>query len=335
MVASDELTEPHERPEADPSPLGGSAEAFGRLVDPYRRELLVHCYRMLGSVDDAEDAVQEALVSAWRGRETYVEDRSRFGPGCTGSRRTRASMPSNAASGSGVATSTSAWVRSPTTLLDAGTVAGPEARFDARESVSLAFLTALQVLPPRQRAVLILRDVLSWRAAEVASLLDCQRAGGEQRAPSGPRDRRTPGSGPACVDRRAARPGAGHSRFAARTVRPGLGGGRRRGARRAAPRGRGPDHAAMAVGRRGRRRSASSSRLRSSSAGGGCASCRPGRTTDPAFLVFARPDADAPCRTPSRCSSSRPTSGRSRGSTRSWTRASLTRFGAGAATLDG
>ena len=153
--------------------MSWSARAFDELVDPHRRELFVHCYRMLGSVDDAEDAVQEAMVRAWRGRETYrraisfrawlyriatnvcldaIEQRRRT-PGAT-------TMP-----GIGPA---------PDHLLrDAEPdEAGPEARYDARESVSLAFLTVLQVLPPRQRAILLLRDVLALRASEVASLLE-------------------------------------------------------------------------------------------------------------------------------------------------------------------
>ena len=125
---------------------------------------------MLGSVDDAEDAVQEALARAWNGRDTFqqaisfrawlyriatnacldaVERRKRAGPG-----------PVSLELGP-----------SPVDLFE-DTAPGPEARYDSHESVSLAFLTALQVLPPRQRAVLILRDVLSWHAAEVASLLD-------------------------------------------------------------------------------------------------------------------------------------------------------------------
>jgi RNA polymerase sigma-70 factor (ECF subfamily) len=150
--------------------IGESAEAFGELANPYRRELLVHCYRMLGSVDDAEDAVQEALVRAWHGRATFqravsfrawlyriatnacldaIDRRKRGGPG-----------PVSLEMGP-----------APIDLFE-DTAPGPEARYDSHESVSLAFLTALQVLPPRQRAVLILRDVLSWHAAEVASLLD-------------------------------------------------------------------------------------------------------------------------------------------------------------------
>ncbi len=146
-----------------------SAEAFGALTDPYRRALLVHCYRMLGSVDDAEDAVQETLIRAWNGRATFraaislrawlyriatnacldaIERRRRGGP-----------------------TERLGVGPFPDALLEA-TEPGPETRYDAHETISLAFLTTLQVLPPRQRAVLILRDVLSWRAAEVAELLE-------------------------------------------------------------------------------------------------------------------------------------------------------------------
>ena len=150
--------------------LSGSAEAFGDLANPYRRELLVHCYRMLGSLDDAEDAVQEALVRAWHGRTTFqqaisfrawlyriatnvcldaIERRRRAGAGAV-------SLDVGPA---------------PETLFEDAS-AGPEARYDSHESISLAFLTALQVLPPRQRAVLILRDVLTWQAREVADLLE-------------------------------------------------------------------------------------------------------------------------------------------------------------------
>ena len=165
MVASDVTTH-----EASWAP-GGSAEAFGGVVDPFRRELLVHCYRMLGSIDDAEDALQDALANAWHRRNTYQRDVSfrawlyRIATNACldaiGRRKRR--------SGSEVHIGVGPF---PDELLDGAVVAGPEARFDAHESISLAFLTALQLLPPRQRAVLVLRDVLSWHAAEVAELLD-------------------------------------------------------------------------------------------------------------------------------------------------------------------
>jgi RNA polymerase sigma-70 factor (ECF subfamily) len=162
-------------PDADVAALiGGSAEAFGRLADPYRRQLLVHCYRMLGSIDDAEDAVQEALARAWHGRNTFqraISLRAWLYRIATNTcldaiERRKRSLAGEKSLGV---------VPIPEDLLDEVSE-GPEARYDSHESVSLAFLTALQLLPPRQRAVLILRDVLSWRAAEVAELLDLTAA---------------------------------------------------------------------------------------------------------------------------------------------------------------
>jgi RNA polymerase sigma-70 factor (ECF subfamily) len=150
----------------------GDGEAFRGLVEPYRRELQVHCYRLLGSVHDAEDLLQETLLAAWRGIGGYEERASvrtwlyRIATNrClnalrAGDRRPQSAEPS--------------WLEPyPDVLLD-GIVdhgPGPEARYEVRESVSLAFLVALQQLPPRQRAVLVLRDVLGFRAAEVADIL--------------------------------------------------------------------------------------------------------------------------------------------------------------------
>jgi RNA polymerase sigma factor (sigma-70 family) len=148
--------------------LPDSAEAFGDEVVGHRSELFAHCYRMLGTIDEAEDALQEALARAWQGRHTFrrsisfrawlyriatnvclnaiqVRKRNRVEPG---------PCPDVLLAG----------IASPET--------GPEARYESHESVSLAFLTVLQVLPPRQRAVLLLRDVLSFRAVEVAGLLE-------------------------------------------------------------------------------------------------------------------------------------------------------------------
>ena len=142
---------------------------FDALAAPFRGALLVHCYRMLGSIDDAEDAVQEAFVRAWRGRATFTRDVSFRGwlyriatNVCLDAieRRKRAWGSAGRAEVQPV----------PEDLLEEPS-AGPESRYDTRESISFAFLTALQVLSPRQRAVLILRDVLGWRAAEVADLL--------------------------------------------------------------------------------------------------------------------------------------------------------------------
>ena len=147
-----------------------SPNAFGELVEPFRRELTVHCYRMLGSIDDAEDAVQETLVRAWRGRDTFQSSISfrawlyRIATNvCLDAiARRRRISPGEDSLGVGPYPDDVA----------GGVTAGPEARFEAHESISLAFLRVLQVLPPRQRAVLILRDVLGWRAAETAELLD-------------------------------------------------------------------------------------------------------------------------------------------------------------------
>jgi len=145
------------------------ANVFGDRTAPYRRPLLVHAYRMLGSIDDAEDAVQETLARAWRSRATFAETVSlrawlyRIASNvCLDAidRRKRSMGSAGRYEVQPV----------PEDLLE-DTAAGPEARYDARESISLAFLAALQVLSPRQRGVLLLRDVLGWRAAEVAELL--------------------------------------------------------------------------------------------------------------------------------------------------------------------
>jgi RNA polymerase sigma-70 factor (TIGR02960 family) len=152
--------------------LNDSAAAFGDLLTRHRRELLVHCYRMLGSIDEAEDAVQDALTRAWQGRHTFRRSISfrawlyRIATNvCLNAIEARRRDRVNSAFPVGPC---------PDDLLTvvAAPEPGPEARYDAHESVSLAFLTVLQVLPPRQRAVLILRDVLTLRAAEVAAALD-------------------------------------------------------------------------------------------------------------------------------------------------------------------
>ena len=166
----------------------GDTEAFAALVEPYRRELQVHCYRMLGSVQDAEDALQETLLSAWQGLAGF-ESRSSVRTWLyrvatnrsldalrAGSRR-----PSGTAVPAGIEPPEPTrfgempWLQPyPDMLFDdiADHAPGPEAVIEAREAISLAFVTALQLLPPRQRAVLILRDVLGYRASEVAAILD-------------------------------------------------------------------------------------------------------------------------------------------------------------------
>jgi RNA polymerase sigma-70 factor (ECF subfamily) len=170
--------------------LSGDHQAFQRLANPYVRELHVHCYRMLGSFHDAEDAMQETLLRAWRHLATF-EGRSTFRAWlyriatnvCLRQERRqrtepRAAPPSRAEAiphSSEPAISLSPY---PDTLLDELGTGGddPAAAYDLHESVQLAFLTAVQLLPPRQRAVLILRDVLGWSATEVAELLDVTTA---------------------------------------------------------------------------------------------------------------------------------------------------------------
>jgi len=168
----------------------GDEDAFGELTDPYRHELLVHCYRILGSVQDAEDMLQETLLAAWRRLDTF-EERSSVRAWlykiatnrCLNALRDSGRRPPAVA-------------EAPPRLLDApeptrrieplwlepfpdallgdvpDTSPGPEARYEAREGLALAFVAGLQRLPPRQRAVLVLRDVLGFRSAETAEILD-------------------------------------------------------------------------------------------------------------------------------------------------------------------
>ena len=149
-----------------------SAEAFEDQAVNHRSELLVHCYRMLGTLDEAEDAVQETLARAWQGRQSFRRSVSvrawlyRIATNvCLNAIEMRKRDRADAEFAIGPC---------PDELLVgiASPETGPEARFDVHESISLAFLTVLQVLPPRQRAVLLLRDVLAFRAAEVAVLLE-------------------------------------------------------------------------------------------------------------------------------------------------------------------
>jgi RNA polymerase sigma-70 factor (TIGR02960 family) len=154
----------------------GDQAAFDELAGRHRRELHVHCYRMLASFDDAEDAVQETLLRAWRGRSglghgpEYRAWLYRIATNvCLDALRQRSRQAASISSYAEVP-----WLQPyPDTLLDE-VGAGPDSPADvviSRETIELAFLAALQVLPPRQRAALIVRDVLGWPAAEAASLL--------------------------------------------------------------------------------------------------------------------------------------------------------------------
>ncbi|NBH04924.1 RNA polymerase subunit sigma-70 [Amycolatopsis sp. SID8362] len=162
----------------------GDRDAFAALVEPYRGELHLLCYRMLGSLQDAEDAVQEALLSAWLGLDGF-EGRSSVRTWlhrivtnrCLNALRARrpAAAPAPVAPDpQPTRLGELPWLQPyPDLLLDGlpDDNPGPEARYESREAISLAFVTAVQLLPPNQRAVLLLRDVLGYRAAETADLL--------------------------------------------------------------------------------------------------------------------------------------------------------------------
>jgi RNA polymerase sigma-70 factor (ECF subfamily) len=170
----------------------GDEQAFRELAERHRRELQVHCYRLLGSPHDAEEAVQETLVAAWQGM-TGFEQRSsvrtwllRIATNrCLDALRTRRRRPvETSGPPPGVVRPNAPggviWLQPyPDILLEdlPDEAPGPEAQYEAREAISLAFVTALQLLPPRQRAVLVLRDVLGFRAKEVAAMLDSTEDG--------------------------------------------------------------------------------------------------------------------------------------------------------------
>jgi RNA polymerase sigma-70 factor (ECF subfamily) len=169
----------------------GDERAFRELVEPYRRELQLHCYRILGSLHDSEDALQETLVSAWRGLDRFEQRASlrtwlyRIATNrClnmlrTSGRqpRTDLGLPFDPPPATRMSELTylqpypDAWLEG---LPDA--MPGPDVQYETREAVGLAFITALQRLAPNQRAALVLRDVLGFHAAETAEMLDSSEA---------------------------------------------------------------------------------------------------------------------------------------------------------------
>ncbi len=166
----------------------GDGDAFRELTEPHRRELQVHCYRMLGSVQDAEDVLQDTLLAAWQGFAGFEGRASlrtwlyRIATNrCLNARRSASRRPAkewdvpNVEPPEPTRLGEVVWLEPfPDALLEGVIDAplGPAARYELTESISLAFVTALQILPPRQLAVLILRDVLGFHANEVADMLD-------------------------------------------------------------------------------------------------------------------------------------------------------------------
>jgi RNA polymerase sigma-70 factor (TIGR02960 family) len=163
----------------------GDEDAFRELTDPYRRELQLHLYRIVGSTQDAEDLLQETLLAAWRSLEQFQErasvrswlyriatNRSLDALRASKRRPETQGMPQMPEP---TRWNEPAWLEPyPDVLLEgvADAAPGPEARYETKEAIELAFIVGLQHLPPQQRAVLVLRDVLGYRAAEVAEMLE-------------------------------------------------------------------------------------------------------------------------------------------------------------------
>jgi RNA polymerase sigma-70 factor (TIGR02960 family) len=167
----------------------GDGEAFRELAEGHRRELQVHCYRMLGSIADAEDAAQETMLAAWRGIGGFSDERASLRTWlyaiatnrCLNARRAASRRPvrewdmSKFEAPVPTPRDEPVWLQPfPDAILGGavGQPPGPESRYEQTEAISLAFVTALQLLPPRQVAVLILRDVLGFHANEVADMLE-------------------------------------------------------------------------------------------------------------------------------------------------------------------
>ncbi|MEA2249523.1 MAG: polymerase sigma-70 factor, subfamily [Solirubrobacteraceae bacterium] len=167
----------------------GDEAAFRALTDPYRRELQLHIYRIVGSPQDAEDLLQETLLAAWRGLEQFQERASvrswlytiatnRSLDALRASRRRPAGPPTGQMP-EPTRLNEPLWLGPyPDALLEGipDEAPGPEARHEAKESIALAFIVGLQHLPPQQRAVLLLRDVLGYRTREVAGMLESSEA---------------------------------------------------------------------------------------------------------------------------------------------------------------
>ena len=170
----------------------GDQEAFAQLIDPYRRQLLAHCYRILGSFEDAEDTLQETLVRVWKHLDSF-EGRSSLRAwlykvatnaalDALDSRRVRGLPKELYARGDPtqplpLPTQEVNWVEPiPDEWIDDQPDIYPEARYEVRESITLAFIAALQKLPGRQRAVLLLCDVMGWSSNEAAEILDMTTA---------------------------------------------------------------------------------------------------------------------------------------------------------------
>jgi RNA polymerase sigma-70 factor (TIGR02960 family) len=163
----------------------GDEDAFRELTDPYRRELQLHCYRIVGSAQDAEDLLQETLLAAWRSLEQFQGRASvrawlyriatnRALDALRASRRRPRDLQRMTEVTEPTRRAEPIWLEPyPDVLIEAipDDAPGPEARYETKEAVALAFVAGLQHLPPQQRAVLVLRDVLGFRAAEVAEML--------------------------------------------------------------------------------------------------------------------------------------------------------------------